>query len=253
MKTVLLALGRRLGSGGASVSIPAELLPIAGRPLIQRCVESLSDSDRKDIAIVLRADPERFSTFLGEGERWGVRITYHRCDPGAEPAQFAAALFSSSGADEVIDPLAPASLVKDGSGWAFPGALDLTAYLASVAAALSGAIQGFVPSGRETTPGIRLSHHVRIHPSARLVAPVYIGEGAEVGAGSVVGPFAALERGSVVGQGTIVRRSVLLAWTMVGEGLSVEDAIVDGAAFFKPHTDAAYLSEDPAISASRTG
>ena len=64
MKTILLALGRRLGTGGVQVTIPAELLPIAGRPLIQRYVEYLSDSGRKDIAVVLRDEPERFSTFL---------------------------------------------------------------------------------------------------------------------------------------------------------------------------------------------
>ncbi|MEI6876011.1 MAG: hypothetical protein WCL50_12880 [Spirochaetota bacterium] len=248
MTTILLALGRRLGSGGASLGIPAELLPLAGRPLIQRYVEFLADSGRKDLAVVLRDEPERFSTFLEEGERWGVRISYHRCDPGAESASFAAALFASLGADEVVDPLAPFAAA---GGADFPGALGLGAYLDSAAAALSGSVTGFVPSGRESSPGIRQSHHVRVHPSARLVPPVYIGDSAEVGAGAVVGPFASLERGSVVGRDTVVRRSVLLPWTIVGEGLTIEDFVVEGAAFFKPSMDASYVSGDPAISSFR--
>lgn len=240
MSVILLALGRVLGSGGTRISIPAELIPVAGRPLIQRIVEALADSGKRNIGIVLKDDPERFSSFLGDGERWGVEIAYHRCPPGGEPFAYAASL-----GDEAVDPLVPVAVTG------FPGALDLSSYLEAVCAAIGGRVKSFVPSGRETSPGIRVSHHARIHPSARLTAPLYVGEGVEIGADAVVGPFVSLERGAVVARGTMVRRSVLLPWTMVGEGLSLEDVVVEGAAIFKPGMDAAYVAEDPALSASR--
>ena len=254
MKTILLALGRRIGVDGAAVTIPAELLPVAGRPLVQRSVERLSDSGRKEIAVVLRADPERFSSFLEDGERWGADISYYRCSLGDEPATFAAALCARLDAEGVVDPLAPFFLKQDeasGAEISFPGALDLSAFLESVATVLSGSFPGYVPSGREVSPGIRLSHHVRIHPSAKLVAPVFIGEGAEIGANAVIGPFATVEPGSVVGRGTIMQRSVLLPWTIIGEGLCLEGVVVEGSTFFKPEANAAYVSGDPALSTSR--
>ena len=254
MKTILLALGRRIGVDGATVTIPAELLPVAGRPLVQRFVERLSDSGRKEIAVVLRADPERFSSFLEDGERWGADISYYRCGPDDEPATFAVALCARLDAEGVVDPLAPFQTRTDAASGAekpFPGALDLSAYLESVAAVLSGSFPGYVPSGREISPGVRLSHHVRIHPSAKLVAPVYIGEGAEIGANAVIGPFAAVEPGSVVGRGSTMKRSVLLPWTIVGESLNLEEVVVEGATFFKPGANAAYVSGDPALSTSR--
>jgi NDP-sugar pyrophosphorylase family protein len=252
MKTILLALGRRLGTGGVQVTIPAELLPIAGRPLIQRYVEYLSDSGRKDIAVVLRDEPERFSTFLEEGERWGASISYHRCPTGTDHVSFAESLSTELGADEVFDPLAPPPPGRGDGSWNFPGALDLVAYLDCVALTLGGKVPGFVPSGRETAQGLRLSHHVRIHPSARLIPPLFIGEGAEIGAGAEIGPFASVERGSVIGAGTYFAHSVALPWTLIGEKLHIEEAVVEGSAFFKPRSDAVYIAEDPALSTTRT-
>ena len=254
MKTILLALGRRISVDGTAVTIPAELLPVAGRPLVQRFVERLSDSGRKEIVVVLHADPERFSSFLEDGERWGADISYYRCGPEDEPATFAAALCARLDAEGVVDPLAPLPIPMDEASRAeryFPGALNLSAYLESVAAVLSGSLPGYVPSGREVSPGIRLSHHVRIHPSAKLVAPVYIGEGAEIGANAVVGPFASVEPGSIVGKDTTMKRSVLLPWTIVGESLSLEGVVVEGSTFFKPETNATYVSGDPALSTAR--
>ena len=254
MNTILLAPGRKLSIDGISASIPAELIPVAGRPLIQRFVEYLSDSGRKEIAVVLQGDPERFSELLEAGERWGADIAYYRCGVDEEPTSFAVALMAKLHADTIIDPLNPDSLEAWGSatgGEPYPGALVFAAYLNTVMATLSGGIPAFVPSGRESEPGIRLSHHVRIHKTARLVPPVYIGEGVEIGAGATVGPFAALERGSVLGTGTTMRRSVLLPWTIVGENLSLEDVVVDGQTFFKPAEAAAYVAGDPFLSTSR--
>lgn len=257
MTTILLALGRTARAGGVAPSVPTELLPLAGRPLLQRAVEGLADAGERDLVVVLQNQPERFSTLLEDGERWGVRIDYRRCPEGRDAASFAASLLAESGASRVVDPLAPGALTvvaapAAAAGDAAPGgALDLPSYLESVRQALSGTMPGFVPSGRELSPGIRVSHHVRIHPTARLVAPVYLGDGVEVLAGATVGPFASVERGAVVGRGTTVHRSVLLPWTIVGEHLDILDMIVEGATFFKPAADSAYVSGDPALSTSR--
>jgi len=254
MSTILLAPGRMLGINGISVSIPAELIPVAGRPLIQRFVEFLSDSGRKEIAVVLQRDLERFSELLEEGDRWGADIAYYRCGADGEPTTFAVALMARLRAETILDPLAPGSIMADGlapGAEPYPGALSLDAYLKTVIMTLSGGIPAFVPSGRESEPGVRLSHHSRIHKTARLIPPVYIGEGVEIGAEATVGPFASLERGSVLGRGTTMRRSILLPWTIVGEDLSLENVIVDGQTFFKPTEAAAYVAGDPFLSTYR--
>lgn len=56
---------------------PKQLIPVANKPISQYVLESLRDSEIYDIAIVLGdIHPERVKQFYGDGNRFGVSITY---------------------------------------------------------------------------------------------------------------------------------------------------------------------------------
>jgi len=56
---------------------PKQLIPIANKPNIQYCIEDLREAGIKDIAVVLgNVMPEKVQEFLGDGSKFGVRISY---------------------------------------------------------------------------------------------------------------------------------------------------------------------------------
>jgi glucose-1-phosphate thymidylyltransferase len=56
---------------------PKQLIPIANKPNILYCLEDLRDASITDIGVILGNNlPEKVMDLLGDGSRYGVRITY---------------------------------------------------------------------------------------------------------------------------------------------------------------------------------
>jgi glucose-1-phosphate thymidylyltransferase len=56
---------------------PKQLIPIANKPNILYCIEDLRDASITDIAVILgNVMPEKVQEFLGDGSKFGVKITY---------------------------------------------------------------------------------------------------------------------------------------------------------------------------------
>jgi len=56
---------------------PKQLIPIANKPNILYCIEDLRDAGITDIGIILgNVMPEKVQEFLGDGSKFGVKITY---------------------------------------------------------------------------------------------------------------------------------------------------------------------------------
>jgi len=79
MKGVILAggLGTRLRPLTHTGS--KQLIPIANRPVLEYCIDDLKRASIQDICIIVGYTPERIQAItdaIGDGTRWGVRITY---------------------------------------------------------------------------------------------------------------------------------------------------------------------------------
>jgi glucose-1-phosphate thymidylyltransferase len=56
---------------------PKQLIPIANKPNILYCIEDLRDAGITDIGIILgTVMPEKVQEFLGDGSKYGVKLTY---------------------------------------------------------------------------------------------------------------------------------------------------------------------------------
>ncbi len=84
------------------------------------------------------------------------------------------------------------------------------------------------PRGREVKPGVWIDDGARVHRSARMVAPAYIGRGTRVRAATLITRFSNLERRCLVDYGTAIEDSSVLPYTHVGRGLDVAHAVVEG-------------------------
>lgn len=92
---------------------------------------------------------------------------------------------------------------------------------------LADRFPGLMLTGREKEKGIRLSRNTRIHPTAQLLPPVYIGENCRIGAGVRLGPNASIGNDCVLDAHCAVENTVIFPGSFAGEGVELADAIVD--------------------------
>jgi lipopolysaccharide/colanic/teichoic acid biosynthesis glycosyltransferase len=100
-------------------------------------------------------------------------------------------------------------------------------FLVSQRQALEQFFPGLMLSGRQADPGIWISRNVALHPTAKLTAPLYIGENCRIGRGAQIGPSAVIGQNCIIDAHTIVVDSTVAAGTYVGEGLELNSVIVD--------------------------
>ncbi len=106
------------------------------------------------------------------------------------------------------------------------------------------------PRGREIKPGVWVDDGARVHKKARLVGPAYIGRNTSVRAGAVITRCSVVERNCTVGEGSMVVGSSILPHTVIGRGLDLSGAVVDGTDFSHLQYDLTLRIQDPQLIAS---
>jgi NDP-sugar pyrophosphorylase family protein len=76
MKAMILAAGEGTRLRPLTDAAPKPMLEVGGRPLIAHLIDLLRSYGVRDIAINLHHKPEVLRAYLGDGSRFGVRITY---------------------------------------------------------------------------------------------------------------------------------------------------------------------------------
>ena len=82
-------------------------------------------------------------------------------------------------------------------------------------------------TAHQAEQGVWISRNVVIHSTAKLIAPVYIGENSRIGHGAVIGPCAVVENNCLIDRNTQVRQSVICRDSYVGVGLEVDGCLID--------------------------
>lgn len=103
--------------------------------------------------------------------------------------------------------------------------------MACQARVLSGGFKELSLTGREQSEGIRVGRNVRIHPSAELIPPIFVGENSRVGKGVVIGPNVTVMRNCVIDRETSLEDSVVLPGSYIGRDLELKDVMVQGGSF----------------------
>jgi len=108
--------------------------------------------------------------------------------------------------------------------------LDIRSYKGLIDAhrmVLDKSFEGLLLGGREADPGIWISRNVSLNPTARLVPPVFIGEGTRIGAGVQLGPHAVIGHNCILDSGSSIAGTVVFQGSYVGEALELSNVIVD--------------------------
>ena len=81
------------------------------------------------------------------------------------------------------------------------------------------------PQGHELKPGVWVAERARIHRTARVLAPAFVGAHAKLRAASVVTRCSTVEHHAEVDCGTVLEDTTVLPYTYVGTGLDAAHAV----------------------------
>ncbi|MGE0075165.1 MAG: hypothetical protein AB7S52_08060, partial [Sphaerochaetaceae bacterium] len=73
---------KRLHVDGGGFETLSCFLPIMGKPFLQHVLEYVSRLGASSLVLFLSGNADRFERFVGDGERWGVKTSYHLVKEG---------------------------------------------------------------------------------------------------------------------------------------------------------------------------
>ena len=76
MKALIASGGRGTRLRPITHTQNKHLIPIANKPILHYAIEAVASAGIRDIGIVVNADSDEVPRAIGDGSRWGVRITY---------------------------------------------------------------------------------------------------------------------------------------------------------------------------------
>jgi glucose-1-phosphate thymidylyltransferase len=76
MYAVILAAGEGMRLRPLTRTRPKPMIPIANRPLLEHVVEAVADAGLEKLVLVVGYKRERIQSHFGDGDDWGVEITY---------------------------------------------------------------------------------------------------------------------------------------------------------------------------------
>ncbi len=227
MKALLICPPLRPAVALLAENHPLAVAPLLGKTLVEYWIEALAARGATEIILLASDRPDQVRSVVGDGTRWGLRLElipqYRELDVAEARARYQPDGAAGWLPDESIilmdhlpgQPELP--LFANYAGW-----------FAALQAWLPRAITPTRIGMHEIRPGVWVGLHAQISPSARLLAPCWIGEHALVGPGAVIGPHAVLEHRVIVEPGAHITDSLIGPETFVGRMISVQRSLVQG-------------------------
>ncbi len=284
------------------------LLPLGGRRMIERVIDTLVEDGCTRIDVVVRDHADAIQSLLGDGTRWGCTLHFHFLPPTTTTLPTLMRLtpdldahYRIASADSVVrvtttgDEEWAAWQGNDWLGWArlsgrsfarlTPCLLERQStvngfWLLDRVNRVNGQVLGDARSTRGTLDAMRqvlanaqldpsapasrlpgqspaaglwIGQGSEIHPTARLIAPVWIGRHTLIRAHATVGPDCMVSDGCVIDGNATLRDSLILPGTYIGQGIELHDAVAEGARFSRSDLQVAVTVSDGSLLDSVAG
>ena len=245
MKALLICPSIRPAVPHLSEFGPLATTPILGDGIAGHWIERLAVLGAREIQVIAASRDDRVLAAVGDGARWGVRISVIASN-GEPTRQEAAEKYRPAGEPGWLPAPHDIVVMSHLPGCPqFPLFESYACWFAALAAWMPLALTPARVRVKEARPGIWISSRARVSPAAELIAPCWVGDQVVVEAGAVVGGGAILEDRSVVG----ARASVTQSWvgpdTSVGPMTSVANSLAWGSTLIDWRTDSVLRVPDP--------
>jgi hypothetical protein len=190
---------------------PAVLWPVGGQSLAAHWLDHAVRLGCKRVVIHAVDRPAAVRSALGEGAYWSLTLEISSQPPPPE----AVAMIRLPTDAEVPSPMTASELID----WWF--ALNRRW--------LERRESGSVSIDQEREAGGWVGPHAQIHPTARLLAPYWIGAGTTIGPGCQIGPHALIGADCVLEEDVRVDDSLILPRTFLGAHLDVSAKVIAGS------------------------
>jgi GTP:adenosylcobinamide-phosphate guanylyltransferase len=260
-----------------SFTYSACFLPLMGKPFIQHLLEYIERLGIRKWEIYLSRHADEVEQFIGDGERWGVELTYHLLKKGTgvvsrlnhdlsnmeavpflycneqflpfitqEDLTLEQSFATSSGQDTRWRICTLAALEAELPSKQVETLAVVTAsdYLESVQKVLSGKGENLVVFGKELRDGIFSGPGTKIPVTCTLVAPVFLGSQVRIGEHSIIGPNVEIGNGCIIGNNCFLKDSSILAGSYLGNNLDVNGCIVQQNSILNARLGAVYRATD---------
>ncbi|NCC65339.1 MAG: NDP-sugar synthase, partial [Spirochaetia bacterium] len=277
---------KTLADQGELFPAPTCFLPLMGKPFIQHVVEYIERLQIQEFAVYLSQYADEIEQFLGDGERWGVKITYHllkrdgnveqRISKAKEYAEDELILICNALSLVLLEPrhLEQAGIFvaeaqkETPTGWrvctksqllspdlsktsvAHLSVVDAEAYRKSVKYMMDTNGQGFIVLGKNADQGIWIGPGSKIASSSKIIPPVYIGSQVNIAQDVIVGPYAEIGNGCIIDEATTVIDSSLLEGSYLGKYLTVQGCLVQQNQVWNIALSALYRASDDILFSS---
>lgn len=104
---------------------------------------------------------------------------------------------------------------------------NYSSYLDAQKEVITHGFTGLLLTGREVQTGVWISRNVRLHPTAHVIPPVYVGENCRIGAHVKIGPNSVICANCMIDNLSVIENSVIFPNGYVSQELDLIDSIVD--------------------------
>ena len=271
-----------LHTQGESFGVPAPFLPLMGKVFVQHLFEYIERLGFTTIAIYLSAYADELEQFLGDGERWGISITYQLVKKSVsvknrlKTSNFLADneffLYCTAQSLPFItkDILAdkPLSLLSNDAepfdtGWRWGTVETLfdethntnvavdslsirngKTYIQSLRKIFSLKGKNLIILGKELREGVWIGPGTKVSDTCTLIPPVFISSQVSIGTGTIIGPNVELGKGSIVDSDSYITDSSILTGSYIGKNLDVKKCIVNQNQLLNVELSTVYTASD---------
>lgn len=199
---------------------PFALWPIGPRPLVAYWMDEAVARGARRVRILAPDRPTMLRDYFSAGDYWSCQIEVLPARPDDWPAE-AEVMDHLPGTPATPQPGDAASLVRR---W-----LDLNFLW------VRHRPSGGVTIDRQDASGGWIGPAARVHPTAVLTAPFWIGAGAEIGARARIGPDGIVGESCVIDDDAEVVGGAALRGTYVGQHVSLRNKVADGGVLLDVH------------------
>jgi NDP-sugar pyrophosphorylase family protein len=120
-------------------------------------------------------------------------------------------------------------------------------YLKCTSKVMTSDSDRLIISGKVKDEAIWISRNVILHPTAKLIPPVFLGQDCKISGKCVLGPNVVVSDGTIIDEKTSIKNSIILDNSYVGEGLELEDVVIDKSLLVNARHNSVLNIPDPYI------